>query len=57
MGYSMNIVLMQNTLANDWREWMAEKFVSDYLDNRTFYQVQSTAAFDNPDQRISIDVR
>ena len=36
---------------------MSEKFLSDYLKNRAFYKVQSTAAFDNPDQRISIDVQ
>lgn len=36
---------------------MSRKFLGDYLENRTFYKVQSTAAFDNPDQRISVDVQ
>ena len=36
---------------------MSDKFLSDYLKNRTFYKVQAAAAFDNPDQRISVDVR
>eukprot|EP00210_Caulerpa_lentillifera_P000612 g593.t1 len=47
----------KSTLSLEWRDWMSKKFLTDYLENRTFYRVQSTAAFDNPDQRISVDVQ
>lgn len=47
----------QSRLALEWREWMTEHFTNLYLQNRTFYQVQAGSLLDNPDQRISSDVR
>ncbi len=35
---------------------MTERLLSDYLEGRTFYQLQQSAEVDNPDQRISSDV-
>lgn len=36
---------------------MTRKLTEDYFRNGTFYQIQSGALIDNPDQRISSDVR
>eukprot|EP00891_Asterochloris_glomerata_P008156 jgi/Astpho2/8156/e_gw1.00120.35.1_t len=44
-----------SVLALEWRQWMTEQFTSEYFEDRTFYQ--AGALVDNPDQRISSDVR
>ena len=36
---------------------MTRKLTEDYFRDTTFYQIQSGAMIDNPDQRISSDVR
>lgn len=36
---------------------MTRRLTEEYFENRTFYQIQSGALVDNPDQRISSDVR
>lgn len=44
-----------------WRRWMTENFVKDWLDRRAYYQIslraQAGTELDNPDQRISEDLR
>ncbi|MEW5304061.1 MAG: hypothetical protein WDW36_006696 [Sanguina aurantia] len=47
----------QSKLALEWREWTTEQFLKQYLSNRTFYQLQSAGSVDNPDQRVSSDIR
>jgi len=41
-----------------WRRWMTERYLSDWLDNKTYYLLQLAVGHDtdNPDQRISEDV-
>ena len=45
-----------------WRAWLTDRFLDDWLDNRTYYRMQldqsagSPAATDNPDQRIADDI-
>ncbi|KAG2501210.1 hypothetical protein HYH03_001023 [Edaphochlamys debaryana] len=46
----------QSKLALEWRQWMTERMLQDYLAHRTFYGLQQSAEVDNPDQRISSDV-
>ncbi|KAL3144128.1 hypothetical protein ABBQ32_003918 [Trebouxia sp. C0010 RCD-2024] len=46
-----------SVLSLEWREWMTNEFTTDYFKNRSFYQVQAGALVDNPDQRITNDVR
>ena len=36
---------------------MTNQFTTDYFKDRSFYQVQAGALLDNPDQRITNDVR
>lgn len=41
-----------------WRGWMTEKYLSDWLYNKTYYLLQLSPDhdMDNPDQRISEDI-
>ncbi|CAL8470471.1 g10013 [Coccomyxa elongata] len=48
---------LQSKLALDWRDYMTRRLTEEYFQNRTFYQIQSGSHIDNPDQRISSDVR
>lgn len=47
----------QDRLALEWRNWMTEDFTKRYFENRTFYQIQVTGQPDNPDQRVSADIK
>ena len=40
-----------------WRQWMTSKLTADYLDGQAFYRMQASSLVDNPDQRISSDIR
>lgn len=40
-----------------WREWMTCVFVKRYFLNHAYYRLQSSSHVDNPDQRISEDVK
>ncbi|MFT0813004.1 ABC transporter ATP-binding protein/permease [Synechococcus sp. OH20] len=43
-----------------WREWLTDHFLDRYFEQRSYYELDSNAAnteIDNPDQRISEDVR
>jgi len=44
-------------LALAWREWMTDRTLQLYYCNRAYYTVERGAVIDNPDQRISEDVR
>ena len=39
-----------------WRRWLTRKILDRYFDNRAFYELNSDAKIDNPDQRIAEDV-
>ncbi|MEZ0386117.1 MAG: ABC transporter ATP-binding protein, partial [Verrucomicrobium sp.] len=40
-----------------WREWLTQHLIRRYFNNRAYYQLQGSERVDNPDQRISEDVR
>jgi putative ATP-binding cassette transporter len=43
-----------------WREWLTKSFLNDYFKNRSYYELDSNSShteIDNPDQRISEDIR
>ncbi|MEB3342508.1 ABC transporter ATP-binding protein/permease [Okeania sp.] len=40
-----------------WRKWMTNKFIENYLNNRSYYQINSERKIDNPDQRIAEDIK
>jgi putative ATP-binding cassette transporter len=40
-----------------WRRWLTERFLRDWLEDRSYYRMQlNQATTDNPDQRISEDL-
>src|SRR5262245_262798 len=47
---------VRDKLAIYWRRWLTNRFLKSYFDNRAFYELNSNAVIDNPDQRISEDV-
>ncbi len=40
-----------------WRRWLTRRFVDQYLTRRAYYFIKDRADVDNPDQRITEDVR
>lgn len=40
-----------------WRAWMTEKYMNIWLANQTYYRMEQENIADNPDQRISEDLR
>lgn len=40
-----------------WRQWLTQIMVSRYFFNRAFYRLRYAERVDNPDQRISEDIR
>jgi putative ATP-binding cassette transporter len=47
----------EQTLALLWREWMSQHLIKRYFNNRAYYRLRGSESIDNPDQRISEDVR
>jgi putative ATP-binding cassette transporter len=47
----------EERLALLWREWMAGHLIKRYFNNRAYYRLRGSDSIDNPDQRISEDVR
>jgi len=49
---------LQQKLILNWRRWLTERFINIWLKNKTYYNLQMFGKdTDNPDQRISEDVR
>ena len=44
-------------LAVHWREWMTDRTLQLYQDNRVYYALERGREVDNPDQRIAEDVK
>jgi vitamin B12/bleomycin/antimicrobial peptide transport system ATP-binding/permease protein len=51
-------VYLRDRLGLNWRRWLTEHFIDRYFQQRAFYNLTNTNAnIDNPDQRISEDVK
>ncbi|NJO77350.1 MAG: ABC transporter ATP-binding protein/permease [Cyanobacteria bacterium RM1_2_2] len=48
---------VQAKLSLYWRRWLTYYFLNRYLDNQLFYQISVNSDVDNPDQRISEDIK
>jgi putative ATP-binding cassette transporter len=48
---------VQNYLGMRWREWMTGEYLRNYFKNRNYYEIETRAQIDNPDQRIMEDIR
>ncbi len=47
---------VRDHLGNQWRRWLTNRFLDRYFKDRHFYELNSNAAIDNPDQRIAEDI-
>jgi vitamin B12/bleomycin/antimicrobial peptide transport system ATP-binding/permease protein len=47
---------VRDKLGNYWRRWLTLRFLDRYFNNRAYYELNSDAKIDNPDQRIAEDV-
>ena len=47
---------VRDTLAIHWRRWLAHRFLDSYFSHRHFYELNSRAGIDNPDQRLTEDI-
>jgi vitamin B12/bleomycin/antimicrobial peptide transport system ATP-binding/permease protein len=48
---------VQSYLGMRWREWMTDDFLKNYFKDRNYYEIETSAQVDNPDQRIMEDIR
>jgi putative ATP-binding cassette transporter len=54
-GVSQQFV--QDRLALSWRNWLTGRLIARYVSGRTFERINASEDIDNPDQRITEDVR
>ena len=47
---------VRDKLSLYWRRWLTRRILNRYLENRAYYELNSDAKIDNPDQRIAEDV-
>lgn len=48
---------VRDLLGLRWRDWMTGKFLNQYFSDRAYYDIDAIDEIDNPDQRISQDIR
>lgn len=48
---------IQDKLGLHWRDWMTQKFLRKYFNNRAYYEINLHETIDNPDQRIAEDIK
>jgi vitamin B12/bleomycin/antimicrobial peptide transport system ATP-binding/permease protein len=48
---------LNQTLQLRWRRWLTDQYLTHWLAERIFYRLRFSGKTDNPDQRISEDVR
>jgi putative ATP-binding cassette transporter len=48
---------VRDRLGVAWREWLTNDLLNHYFSNRTYYRISQMGTVDNPDQRISEDIR
>ena len=47
----------QERLSLVWRRWMTQDLIKRYFFNRAYYRIRASESVDNPDQRITEDVK
>lgn len=48
---------IEESLGLLWRNWLTERAVTRYMEDRTYFRLHETGVLANPDQRISEDIR
>lgn len=59
IAFSVYAYYLQQKLSLRWRDWMTRRYLTDWTDHRMYYRMEmfSGGTADNPDQRISEDIR
>ena len=57
LGVVLPRVFLNQTLQLRWRRWLTDRYLTNWLADRIFYRLRFSGKTDNPDQRISEDVR
>ena len=57
LGVAVLRVFLDQTLQLRWRRWLTTQFLDRWLAHQTFYRSRFADGLDNPDQRISEDIR
>lgn len=47
----------RDRMGNYWRKWLTNRFLENYFSDRSYYQIDASKSVDNPDQRISEDIK
>jgi putative ATP-binding cassette transporter len=47
---------VRDKLGIQWRRWLTRRILHQYLENRAYYELNTNAKIDNPDQRIAEDI-
>lgn len=47
---------VRDKLGLNWRRWLTRSFLGSYFGHRAYYELNSNAEIDNPDQRIAEDI-
>lgn len=47
----------RDRMGNYWRKWLTHSFLEKYFGDRSYYQIDASKSVDNPDQRISEDIK
>lgn len=48
---------VEESLGLLWRKWLTDQAIDRYLENRTYFRLHANGTLQNPDQRISEDIR
>lgn len=48
---------VEESLGLLWRKWLTDRAIDRYLNHRTYFRIHANGALQNPDQRISEDIR
>jgi putative ATP-binding cassette transporter len=58
VAFGVYALYLRQMLQIRWRRWMTNSFLEDWMSHQNYYRLQFTeSSTDNPDQRISEDVR
>jgi vitamin B12/bleomycin/antimicrobial peptide transport system ATP-binding/permease protein len=47
---------LRQMLGFRWRQWLTTRYLTEWLDDATFYRIERDRLTDNPDQRIAVDL-
>ena len=58
IGFAVYRIYLRQMLEIEWRKWLNERYLRDWLGERAYYKLQLLdRGTDNPDQRIAEDLR